>query len=63
MFTELVVNVEDEIKKYKEYAEKIRPMVANTTVYLHKAAAEKKTILIEGANAAMLDIDFGKYLC
>lgn len=48
--------------RYKEYAEKLRPLVKDTISYLHNALKEGKSILVEGANAAMLDIDFGMYL-
>ncbi|MCL4118166.1 UNVERIFIED_CONTAM: hypothetical protein GTU68_043146, partial [Idotea baltica] len=61
MFPELKVNVEEEIQKYRLYVDKLRPLVRNTVVYLHKAIAEGKTVLVEGANATMLDIDFGTY--
>ncbi len=47
--------------KYKQYAEIIRPMVVDTTHYLHDAYTKGKTILAEGANACLLDIDFGTY--
>ena len=36
-------------------------MIINTESYLHKALAEGKKIMAEGANALMLDIDFGTY--
>lgn len=36
-------------------------MVRDTVSYLHKAIGEGKKVLVEGANAAMLDIDFGTY--
>lgn len=35
-------------------------MVKDTIIFLHKALQSGKTVLVEGANAAMLDIDFGK---
>ena len=47
----------------KHYAEKIRPMVCDTVTYMHKALQnESANIVVEGANALMLDIDFGKFL-
>lgn len=45
--------------RYKEYAERLRPLVKDTITYLHNALKEGRSILVEGANAAMLDIDFG----
>ncbi|CAB3248859.1 unnamed protein product [Arctia plantaginis] len=61
MFPSLEVDIESELIRYKEYAERIRPMVRDTVSYLHKALAEGRKVLVEGANAAMLDIDFGTY--
>jgi len=61
MFPDLEVDVEAELQLYKAYAEQIRPLVTDTVSYLHEAIKESKKILVEGANAAMLDIDFGTY--
>ncbi|KOX81300.1 Adenylosuccinate synthetase [Melipona quadrifasciata] len=61
MFPALQVDVKAELHRYKEYAERIRPMVKETVQYLHQALREGKKVLVEGANAAMLDIDFGTY--
>lgn len=61
MFPSLVVHPEEELKKYEYYANELRPLVVETVGYLHTALKDGKRILVEGANAAMLDIDFGCY--
>ncbi|CAH1365313.1 unnamed protein product [Tenebrio molitor] len=61
MFPSLTVDVESELAKYKSYAERVRPLVQDTVSYLDKAIKTGKRVLVEGANAAMLDIDFGTY--
>lgn len=61
LYTELKVDVEEEVAKYRVYAERVRPLVANTLAYVHKCLQENKKVLVEGANAAMLDIDFGEF--
>lgn len=61
LFPSINVDVDAELARYKEYAEKIRPYVKDTICFLHTALRQGKTILVEGANAAMLDIDFGTY--
>lgn len=61
MFPLLKVDVDAELKLYKKFADKIRPYVTETVTFLHKALKEGKKVLVEGANAAMLDIDFGTY--
>lgn len=60
MFPSLKVDIEGELKKYKKFSEKVRPYVFDTVSYLDKALKDGKKVLVEGANAAMLDIDFGK---
>ncbi|XP_018785685.1 PREDICTED: adenylosuccinate synthetase [Bactrocera latifrons] len=61
LFPSINIDVEAELSRYKEYAEKIRPYVKDTICFLHTALRQGKKILVEGANAAMLDIDFGTY--
>lgn len=46
--------------KYMEYAEKLKPMVTDDTLFLSEAI-DKKNIIFEGAQGALLDIDFGTY--
>ena len=60
-FKNLTVDKEQELRRYREFAERIRPMVTETISYLHRELAQGKSVLVEGANAAMLDIDFGTY--
>lgn len=59
MFPNLKVDVDAELKRYKTYSAEIRPLVFDTVSFLDKEIRNGKRILIEGANAAMLDIDFG----
>ncbi|XP_046971417.1 adenylosuccinate synthetase [Vanessa cardui] len=61
MFPSLELDIETELARYGEYATKIRPMVRDTVLYLHTEIKNGKKVLVEGANAAMLDIDFGTY--
>ncbi|KAF9898689.1 phosphoribosylaminoimidazole carboxylase ade2, partial [Lobosporangium transversale] len=43
------------------YAEKLKPYVIDSVYYLNKAIKDKKKVLVEGANALMLDLDWGTY--
>lgn len=45
--------------RYRDYADRLRPLVQDTVSFLHGSLREGKSVLVEGANAAMLDIDFG----
>ncbi|MHA3773790.1 adenylosuccinate synthase [Verrucomicrobiota bacterium sgz303538] len=52
----------EQVKKaYLEAAEKLRPFIGNTVVYLHNALKEKREMLFEGAQGTYLDIDHGTY--
>jgi adenylosuccinate synthase len=49
---------------YEEYlpaAEELRPYVCDTAEFLRNAMKRGKTILFEGAQGALLDVDFGTY--
>ncbi|HTX34807.1 MAG TPA: adenylosuccinate synthase [Bryobacteraceae bacterium] len=47
--------------RYEAFAERIRPMVCDTALLLADAMRAGKTILFEGAQGTMLDIDHGTY--
>lgn len=49
------------IEEYNKYAEKLRKYVVDTVSLLHNALEDNKKILCEGAQATLLDIDFGNY--
>mmetsp|Transcript_18915 Transcript_18915/g.26873 ORF Transcript_18915/g.26873 Transcript_18915/m.26873 type:complete len:560 (+) Transcript_18915:178-1857(+) len=57
----LEIDVEAELAYYKSIAPRVLSMTADTIQYTNQAYREGKRILIEGANATMLDIDFGTY--
>ena len=48
-------------EEYERFADRIRPMVRDTAVLLNQAIAAGKSILFEGAQGTMLDIDHGTY--
>jgi adenylosuccinate synthase len=54
-------DVEADIEKYKEISAAVAPFITDTISYVNDAYDAGKRILIEGANATMLDIDFGTY--
>lgn len=47
--------------EYFGYGQRLHPHIADTQAMLHEALFERKTILLEGAQGALLDIDFGTY--
>ncbi len=48
-------------EEFSGYAERLRPYVAETTHYLHDALEAGKSILFEGAQGSLLDIDHGTF--
>lgn len=54
-------DVEAELSLLKELREELLAMSADTALYLNSALAEGKSVILEGANAALLDIDHGTY--
>lgn len=49
------------LDEFSVYADKIRPYVANTAYMVYNAFKQGKTLLFEGAQGTLLDIDYGTY--
>jgi adenylosuccinate synthase len=47
--------------EYLALADRLRPYVTDTTAWLHRASAEGKRLLFEGAQGSLLDVDHGTY--
>jgi adenylosuccinate synthase len=47
--------------EYLGYGERLRPYVTDTTAFLHRAVADRKRLLFEGAQGSLLDIDHGTF--
>ncbi|HTS66153.1 MAG TPA: adenylosuccinate synthase [Candidatus Acidoferrales bacterium] len=47
--------------EYECFAERIRPMVCDTAALLNRAVRDGRSILFEGAQGTMLDVDHGTY--
>ena len=60
-FPQLQLDTASELKKLKSYALRLEPMVCDTITLINLKIDEGARVLVEGANAAMLDIDFGTY--
>ena len=55
------IDIEAVIKEYNAYGERLKPYMADVSVLTYEASKAGKTILFEGAQATLLDIDFGTY--
>jgi len=48
-------------EKCRSYAQKLLPFATDTTEFLHKSMADGKSVLFEGAQGTLLDIDHGTF--
>ena len=55
------IDVDQTTEELLKLGERLKPYVANTGLILNKALDEGKTVLFEGAQATMLDVDHGTY--
>jgi len=55
------LDAEEIIREYEGYAKRLRPFVCDTIALLNAQVNAGKKILFEGAQATMLDIDYGTY--
>lgn len=61
MYNHETVNLEKTLADYKEYAKILKPYITDTVTLIHNALDEGKKVICEGAQATLLDIDFGSY--
>jgi adenylosuccinate synthase len=55
------LNVDEIFDEMSMLTERLAPFIADTTHYLNVAATEGRSILLEGAQATLLDVDHGTY--
>jgi adenylosuccinate synthase len=53
--------VSEILEEYLAYAEILRPYIADTSLLLDKALKAGKTVLLEGSQGTLLDVDHGTY--
>jgi len=56
-----VASVEEEIERYRGFAQLLRHQIVDSVTFIHEDIMRGNRVLVEGANAALLDIDFGTY--
>jgi len=55
------VNGEAVLEEYAGYGQRLAPYIADTNVLIHKALEAGESVLLEGAQGALLDLDLGTY--
>lgn len=58
---DVMLNADEIIAKYQEYAEVLKKYFADTTIMVYEAIQSGKRVLFEGAQGTLLDIDLGTY--
>ena len=61
VYNRKALNVEEIVEEYLGYAERLKPYIVETRSVLWNALDRGETILLEGAQATMLDMDHGTY--
>mmetsp|Transcript_56431 Transcript_56431/g.123317 ORF Transcript_56431/g.123317 Transcript_56431/m.123317 type:complete len:548 (-) Transcript_56431:283-1926(-) len=56
-----VGSIEEEIERYRQFAQLLRTQIVDSVTLIHEDISRGYKVLVEGANAALLDIDFGTY--
>jgi adenylosuccinate synthase len=54
-------NIGDMVEQYIKFDEQIDSCITDTALFLNSAIDERKSVLLEGAQGALLDVDFGTY--
>ena len=61
IYNRRAIAVDEVVDDLLSYAERLRPMVADTALILNEALDAGKTVVFEGGQATMLDVDHGTY--
>jgi len=61
VYNRRAVAVEEVVGELLAYVDRLRPMVADTSLLLERALDEGSTVLLEGGQATLLDVDHGTY--
>ena len=61
VYNRRALSIDAVVEELLSYVERLRPMVADTSLLLNRALDDGQTVLFEGAQATMLDVDHGTY--
>ena len=61
VYNRRAIATEEILEEIAGYAERLKPMVRDTSLLLNNALDAGETVLFEGAQATMLDVDHGTY--
>ncbi|MDQ1617800.1 MAG: adenylosuccinate synthase [Actinomycetota bacterium] len=61
VYNRRAITVDEVVEEFMEFADRLRPMTADTALLLSNALDAGKTVLLEGGQATLLDVDHGTY--
>jgi adenylosuccinate synthase len=61
VFNRKGIEIDDVLHEYLAYAEILRPYVTDTSLLLNQALDKGETVLLEGSQGTLLDVDHGTY--
>ena len=61
VYNRRAADVDEVVEELLAYVERLRPMVADTALLLEQALDAGRTVLLEGGQATLLDVDHGTY--
>ena len=61
VFNRRAITVEEVVEELMGFADRLAPMIADTSLVLSRALDEGATVVFEGGQATMLDVDHGTY--
>ncbi|MGV9327961.1 adenylosuccinate synthase [Streptosporangium sandarakinum] len=61
LYNRRAIEADKVLEEYLGYAERLKPHIADTSLVLNRALDDGKTVLLEGGQGTLLDIDHGTY--
>jgi adenylosuccinate synthase len=61
LYGEAPVSLEDVLEEYATYGQRLAPFVADTADIVQRSVRAGETVLLEGAQGSLLDVDTGTY--
>jgi adenylosuccinate synthase len=61
VYNRRAITVDEVTEEFLSFAERLRPMTVDTALLLSNALDDGKTVLLEGGQATLLDVDHGTY--
>ncbi len=61
VYNRKAISVDEVVEELLSYVDRVRPLMADTALLLNQALDRGKTVLLEGGQATLLDVDHGTY--